>query len=120
MKKLYTYWVVRMSHPIRGIITAVRTDTAVQVELVGGSITLIILYFIFGPFTALGNLLLIFCFFLVLITELQNSAVETALDRIHPERHDDIGKSKDLAAGSVLLAALFGVVCTFFVVSGLI
>jgi len=118
MNKMYTYWYNRMSHPIRGIVTAVRTDSAVQIELVGGTIALTILYFIFGPFTALGNLLLIFCFFLVLITEFQNSAVETALDRIHPERHDDIGKSKDLAAASVLLAALFGVVCTYFVITG--
>ena len=120
MKKIYTYWYQRMSHPIRGIITAVRTDTAVQVELTGGTVSLTALYFLFGPFTALGNLLLVFCFFLVLITEFQNSAVETALDRIHPERHEEIGKSKDLASASVLLAALFGVVCTYFVVTGLI
>jgi len=120
MKKLYTYWVVRMSHPIRGVITAVRTDAAIQVELICGTIALSILYLLFGPFSAIGSLLLIFCFFLVLITEFQNSAVETALDRIHPGRHDEIGKSKDLAAASVLLAALFGVVCTAFVVTGLI
>jgi diacylglycerol kinase len=99
---------------------AIKSDSAVQVELVCGTTALLLLYYFFGPFSALGSLLLIFCFFLVLITEFQNSAVETALDRIHPERHDDIGRSKDLASASVLLAALFGVVCTIFVVTGLI
>jgi len=120
MKKVYQYWIVRMSHPIKGIARAVRTDTAIQVELIGGTVALTIIHLLFGPFSGIGTLLLIFCFFLVLITEFQNSAVETALDRIHPERHDEIGKSKDLAAASVLLAALFGVVCTYFVITGFV
>lgn len=44
---------------------------------------------------------------LVLVTELQNSALERALDRLHPDVHDDIKHSKDMAAGAVLIAALF-------------
>lgn len=43
----------------------------------------------------------------MLITELQNSSFELALDRLHPELHDTIGKSKDMAAGAVLTAGFF-------------
>lgn len=42
---------------------------------------------------------------IVLAAEAINTAVETLLDRIHPERHPEIGAAKDLAAGGVLLAA---------------
>lgn len=55
--------------------------------------------------TELLFLLLGWC--LILITELQNSALEHALDHLHPERHDTIGRSKDLAAAAVLLAGVF-------------
>jgi diacylglycerol kinase len=43
----------------------------------------------------------------VLITELQNTSFEEALDHLHPELHDKIGRSKDMAAGAVLTAGIF-------------
>lgn len=42
----------------------------------------------------------------VLALELVNSALEEALDRLHPERHPAIGAAKDAAAGAVLVASL--------------
>lgn len=107
-----------MSHPIRGLIYALKSDSAFQIEIIGGAIALFILHFAFGPFSAEGQLLLIFCWFLVMITELQNSAVETALDQIHPEHHEKIGRSKDLAAAAVIWAATFSLISLIFVLSG--
>jgi diacylglycerol kinase (ATP) len=43
---------------------------------------------------------------LVLITELLNSAVEAAVDRISLEWHDLIKKAKDIGSAAVLLALL--------------
>lgn len=43
---------------------------------------------------------------LVLALELVNSALEYALDRLHPAFAREIGAAKDAAAGAVLLAAL--------------
>lgn len=43
---------------------------------------------------------------LVLGLELLNSALEIALDALHPEQHPAIGAAKDVAAGAVLLASL--------------
>ena len=116
--KFINYWITRLSHPVRGITRALREDSAVQIEAIGGVVLLSTLHFLFGPFTPTGQLLLIFCFFLVLVTELQNSAFEAALDRLHPEHHKDIGHSKDLAAGAVVTVGIFGLVCLYFVLTG--
>jgi len=46
---------------------------------------------------------------LVFGLEMINSALERALNRIHPEQHEVIGKAKDIAAGAVLITAIFAV-----------
>ncbi len=43
---------------------------------------------------------------LVLAAEALNTAVEFLADAVHPEQHPLVGKSKDIAAGGVLLAAV--------------
>jgi diacylglycerol kinase (ATP) len=43
---------------------------------------------------------------LVLALELVNSALEYALDRLHPALSPEIGAAKDSSAGAVLLASL--------------
>jgi undecaprenol kinase len=43
---------------------------------------------------------------LVLAAELVNGAIEYAIDRLHPEMHDEIKYAKDAAAGAVLLTSL--------------
>ncbi len=44
---------------------------------------------------------------LVLCMEVMNSAVEALADFVHPEHAPAIGLVKDMAAGAVMLAALF-------------
>jgi len=46
----------------------------------------------------------------IIAMELLNSALEAAVDRLHPERHPAIGAAKDMAAGAVLLTVLAGLV----------
>lgn len=48
--------------------------------------------------------------FLVLVTELMNTAVEAAVDLADPHIHPLAKAAKDTAAGAVLLAAVFAVV----------
>lgn len=45
----------------------------------------------------------------VLVAELLNSALEALADRLHPERHPEIGAAKDIAAGAVLVASAVAV-----------
>jgi len=39
---------------------------------------------------------------LVLISELINTSIERMLEKLHPEAHDLIGQSKDVAAAAVM------------------
>jgi undecaprenol kinase len=97
----------RLRFAMSGIRYAVQHDKSFRTQwYIGGGITAAILYSL-SPLSATEVLLLIGAFILILITELQNSALEAALDHLHPELHDTIGKSKDMAAGAVLLAGLF-------------
>ncbi|HEX7888168.1 MAG TPA: diacylglycerol kinase [Ramlibacter sp.] len=43
---------------------------------------------------------------LVMMVELLNTAVEAAIDRIGPERHDLSKRAKDMGSGAVLLSVL--------------
>jgi diacylglycerol kinase (ATP) len=61
--------------------------------------------------TAVERALLIASLLLLLIVELLNSAVEAAVDRIGPERHELSGRAKDMGSAAVFVAlVLTGVV----------
>jgi diacylglycerol kinase (ATP) len=103
----------RLRFAIAGIRYAVRTDKNFRTLWYGlGTVVALALYFLF-PLESSDLLFLLFSYTLILITELQNSALEYALDHLHPDAHENIGRSKDMAAGAVLLAGLF-----FFLVLG--
>jgi len=46
------------------------------------------------------------CIAMILALEALNAALEYMLDRLHPERHEEVRCAKDAAAGAVLLAAI--------------
>lgn len=99
----------RFPHAVRGIIYAIGNDFGFRTQFyIGGIFSMCVLYF-FAPLTSSEFLFLGVAAMFVLITELQNSAIESALDRLHPEKHEKIKRSKDMAAGAVLLAGLFAV-----------
>ncbi len=52
----------------------------------------------------------VICIGLVFSAEMFNTAFETLVDKISPEKDHLAGKTKDIAAGAVLLAALISVV----------
>jgi len=54
--------------------------------------------------TAIEKILLVCSVLLVLIVELLNTAVETVVDRIGPERHVLSGLAKDVGSAAVLLS----------------
>jgi len=54
--------------------------------------------------TGLERALMIMSLFVVVITELLNTAVEVVVDRIGPERHELSGRAKDLGSAAVHLS----------------
>lgn len=106
LKKFLT----RFSHPIRGLKHAIRNDISFGGQIVLGAIVVSIVWWVFKPLAYWEWLFVFLMWFLVLITELQNSAIEEALDHLHPERHESVGRTKDMAAGAVLLAGVYALI----------
>ncbi len=108
MKKFVTHQQRRFGYALKGYCTAFKSDINFRLQVL-----LFLFYIVFGylvwPLTKTEILFLAISYALIVITELQNTSFEKALDRLHPELHDDIGASKDIAAAAVLSAGLFAV-----------
>lgn len=97
----------RFSHALRGLSYACSKDFGFKTQLYGILGLLALLFYFAKPLTDTEVMFLILGYFLILITELQNSALEVALDHLHPTLHEQVGRSKDMAAAAVLLAGVF-------------
>ena len=97
----------RLKYAFSGIWFALTTDFSYRWQFFGGLAAISTFMLMFQPLSQAEYLFLGLAWVLILITELQNSAFEAALDRLHPEHHHDIGRSKDMAAGAVLIAGFF-------------
>ena len=96
----------RAGFAIQGILCAWRGESSFRQQVVVASGVLLILLWRRPPMVWWA-LLLMNCG-LVLAAELFNTALEHALDHVHPERHDAIRIAKDCAAGAVLVLSLTG------------
>lgn len=91
-------------YSLRGLRSAWRHELAFRQELVIG-LMLLPLAFVLGE-TPVQTALLISVCFLVLITELLNSAIEATIDRMGEELHDLAGRAKDMSSAAVALSLL--------------
>ncbi len=104
---MITRYLRSFPHAFRGIKYAIKNDFGFRKQFYGIGIFLIVVVSLFFPLSTNEILFTGLAYALILITELQNSALEAALDKLHPELHETIGVSKDMAAGAVLIAGLF-------------
>ena len=93
-------------HASRGLKWAYIHDHSFRIEVWATSVVLLFGYFLW-PLSQIEFLFLILGVALIYITELINTSFERALERLHPERHELIGKSKDIASSAVLIAVVF-------------
>ena len=94
------------SSAFHGLRLAYKSDKSFKLEVWASPILLIFAYF-FWPLEYYEILFLALALLLIFITELINTAFERALERLHPDRHELIGVSKDIAASAVLVAVFF-------------
>jgi len=87
---------------VRGFIGAFREEAAFRQEL-ALAVVVIPAGFWLGQ-TGIERALLVAPMLLILIVELLNSAVETAIDRIGPEHHELSGLAKDIGSAAVFAA----------------
>ena len=96
-----------LGYAIEGLSHAYRVDKSFMLEInIGLPVYAVLVYFL-SPLQSSELILLIGSYFLILIVELINTAFEKMLDRLHPEQHLIIKRSKDIAAGAVFVAFMF-------------
>lgn len=92
----------------QGLVNLARTERSMRLHL---GIVVVVVALAAALRVALSDwLFLVLACALVLVTEALNTAVETVVDWVSPEKRPLAGRAKDLAAAAVLLAAFFAVV----------
>tara|TARA_Y100000310_G_scaffold208118_1_gene208653 strand:- start:13290 stop:13652 length:363 start_codon:yes stop_codon:yes gene_type:complete len=97
-------------YSLDGLIFALQKEKSFRLELIIGLIIYFSVSYYIWPITAIEFLFMTLSFLLILITELINTSVEQALDRLHPEDHIGIKRSKDTASASVLISIIFALI----------
>lgn len=107
MKKFLLQRINSFRFAFRGIYFFFKNEIHAQIHLLAVFVTSIAAYLF--HVSTIELCLLLLCFALVLAAEMINSAIENLVDLISPDIHPLAGKAKDLAAGAVLIAAIFAV-----------
>ena len=102
-----------VKYGLRGLRHAYRADKSFRMEVTYGLVIYLAISWMLAPFAPWELMLYTFSYLLILIVELINTAFEKMLDKVHPEEHELIAKSKDIAAGAVLLAFIFAIIVIF-------
>ena len=95
-------------YSMSGIRAAWKNEAAFRQEVVGGLVMLLLSFFIAAD--PLQWLLLVFPLLILLIVELINSALESVVDRIGPEKHALSGRTKDMGSAAVFFSLVLVVV----------
>lgn len=92
-----------------GLVHAIKTETSFKIELAIAVIFLPVVYFL--PFELIYKLVLIVTYFIIMIAELLNSAVENTVDLVTVEHHPLAKTAKDIGATAVLFAVILHLLC---------
>ena len=95
-------------YALQGIWKTFATERNMQIHLVI-AILVVICGFIFN-ISRIEWLFCLLCFGLVFGAELINSAIENIVDLVSPERNELAKNAKDMAAGAVLVCAIFSAI----------
>ncbi|WP_456442184.1 diacylglycerol kinase [Psychroserpens sp.] len=92
-----------IGYAFKGAAYLVKTESSIKIQVfIAIAVTIAGFYF---DISKTEWLIQIGFIGLVMSSEGMNTAVEYISDFIHPDRHDSIGRIKDIAAGAVFIAA---------------
>ncbi len=104
-------WFVKLGrsffNALTGITQALKKQQNLRIDFFVGGLVLFLTFFL--PLSTFEILWVVFSVFLVIVFEMLNSLVESLLDLFYPFFHEEVKKAKDLAAGIVLVTAVFAV-----------
>ena len=103
------------SYALDGFKHAVKTETSFKLELLIALVVFPVIYLL--PFELIFKLVLVITYFLIMIAELLNSAVENVVDLVTQDIHPLAKAAKDIGATAVLFTVILHIIC--WVVIGL-
>ncbi len=106
--KWFTHIFFATKYSLEGIVAALRTEIALQQEVL-----ILALLLALVPFSGLDFLtgaFVLFSWVMVMVVELINSAIEAALNRFGNEIHPLTKRGKDIASAAVFCAVSFNVI----------
>jgi diacylglycerol kinase (ATP) len=106
-------WVDKANVAIEGIIYAAKTQRHMRYHLLS-ALTAVIVSLVIG-ISRIEFIVLSMAVILVIVTEMLNTAIETAVDMISEEYHPKAKVVKDIAAGVVLIASIGAVILAYLI-----
>ncbi len=97
------------SYALDGLIHAIKSETSFKLELLVALIIFPAIYLM--PFELSYKLILVITYFLIMIAELLNSAVENVVDLVTKEIHPLAKAAKDIGATAVLFSVILHILC---------
>jgi len=97
------------SYALDGLLHAIKNETSFKLELLIALIVFPAIYFF--PFALIYKLVLVITYFLIMIAELLNSAVENVVDLVTKEIHPLAKAAKDIGATAVLFSVVLHIIC---------
>jgi len=102
-----------VGYAFKGSVYLIRTESSIKIQ-----VFIAIIITIAGFYFDISNtewLIQTAFIGLVLSLEGMNTAVECISDFIHPDRHESIGRIKDIAAGAVFFAAITAAIAALII-----
>jgi diacylglycerol kinase len=100
-------------YAFNGIVIALKSERNMKVHVL--AVVVVSAAGFYYHIAAIEWIALLLCFSMVISLEMINTAIEILANKISPEKNQFIGNAKDIAAGSVLVAAIFSVGVAFLV-----
>ncbi len=95
-------------YALKGLKVMVYSENNARIHLLATSVVVILGFYL--NITKKDWVSLMICIVLVWVTEAINTAFEKTVDMVSPEYRKIAGEIKDLAAGAVLISAVFSVI----------
>jgi len=92
-----------------GLVHALKTETSFKIEVAIALVFFPLLYLL--PFELIYKLVLLVTYFMIMVAELLNSAVENVVDLVTQEIHPLAKAAKDIGATAVLFTVILHLLC---------
>ena len=97
------------SYALAGMVHAIKTEISFKLELLIALMVFPAIYFM--PFELIYKLVLLVTYFMIMVAELLNSAVENVVDLVTKEIHPLAKAAKDIGSAAVLLTVILHILC---------